>query len=422
MADKDKSGIELLRELANDVSHNSLYEILKEGREDKWGAERFGGSVKESLLSISGRIEREHAEELAAKRDLTDEARAVVERLRAIDDGKCTGADRCWEILIEALGADSRRYGAAASWQYDMSLARDRLIELIENGGKQDADVAALRELADELDFKSRVAGHRFLFSPQYNDGIRYSINDAPERIRKAVEGAPKPDAESEAERECGALLEWCGHVADLLGIDCESMTDEVQDTIMAELDKRLMPPRIEWPRLEDGGLVCFGSIVAGLDGPCEKFIFTSSMGGVCQLQDADGNIVNVMHGERVKRPDTEALGADGLLIEEGDTVYTPVGTKLTVREIGGGKVHAGFPGSDRACYCAPARFLSHTPPDTQARIDFDATIHPYTYCNEVLGWDAHRIVRRGDLADQIEAMIADLLRRQRELDAKTTG
>lgn len=316
------------------------------------------------LADIADRIDREHAEELAAeKRGLDDEAREAVERLRAIDVGECHGAICCWELLTDALETDSGyEENVHASWQNDMILTRDRLIELIENGGEQGADVAALRELADELDFKSRVAGHRFLFSPQYNDGIRYSINDAPERIRKAVEGAPKPDAESEAERECGALLEWCGHVADLLGIDCESMTDEVQDTIMAELDKRLMPPRIEWPRLEDGGLVCFGSIVAGLDGPCEKFIFTSSMGGVCQLQDADGNIVNVMHGERVKRPDTEALGADGLLIEEGDTVYTPVGTKLTVREIGGGKVHAGFPGSDRACYCAPARFLSHTP------------------------------------------------------------
>lgn len=419
MADKDKSGIELLRELANDVSHNSLYEILKEGREDKWGAERFGGSVKESLLSISGRIEREHAEELAAKRDLTDEARAVVERLRAIDDGKCTGADRCWEILIEALGADSRRYGAAASWQYDMSLARDRLIELIENGGKQDADVAALRELADELDAKIRASYRRECLSPRYNDGMRRGIGDAPERIRKAVDGAPMTDChdmlpEGMTAFDFAACMQ---ELADLTGVGYDaSRPVGFLDGVVAELDKRLTPPRIEWPRLEDGGLVCPGSMVAGLDGPCEKLIFTGSMGGVCRLQDADGNVVNVMRGERVKRPDPEVLGADGLPIEEGDTVWDTLnGERRTV-----GVVNPEY--IDCFGELFSPNLLTHTPPDTQARIDFDATIHPYTYCNEVLGWDAHRIVRRGDLADQIEAMIADLLRRQRELDAKTTG
>lgn len=118
MADKDKSGIEMLRELAKDVSHNSLYEILKEGREDKWGAERFGGSVKESLLSIAGRIERERAEELAAaKRGLTDEARVVVERTdgvvalcRVVLDYEDAGEDArelAEEVLRELDGGDA---------------------------------------------------------------------------------------------------------------------------------------------------------------------------------------------------------------------------------------------------------------------------------------------------------------------------
>lgn len=65
------------------------------------------------------------------------------------------------------------------------------------------------------------------------------------------------------------------------------------------------------WPRFDDGERVEFGSAVGGLDSPCEKFIFTRSMGGVCQLQDAGGNMVNVLHGERVKRPEPEVLAAD---------------------------------------------------------------------------------------------------------------
>lgn len=134
MADKDKSGIEMLRELAKDVSHNSLYEILKEGREDKWGAERFGGSVKESLLSIAGRIERERAEELAAaKRGLTDEARVVVERLRALDGCDVFGRSgeywkNNWEAVEKAIGADC---DYIRSYQGDLDSVRDRLIELI---------------------------------------------------------------------------------------------------------------------------------------------------------------------------------------------------------------------------------------------------------------------------------------------------
>lgn len=59
---------------------------------------------------------------------------------------------------------------------------------------------------------------------------------------------------------------------------------------------------------------------------------------------------------------------------------------------------------------------------DTQERIDDDATLVPSAYCDEVLGWDADDIVIRTDYAAKNEAMIADLLRRQRELDAKTMG
>lgn len=88
-----------------------------------------------------------------------------------------------------------------------------------------------------------------------------------------------------------------------------------MSDGIKAEIYRRMMPPGMEWPRFEDGERVEFGSAVDGLDAPCEKFIFTRSMGGVCQLQDAGGNMVNVLNGERVKRPEPEVLGADGLPI-----------------------------------------------------------------------------------------------------------
>jgi len=467
MADKDKSGIELLRELANDVSHNSLYEILKEGREDKWGAERFGGSVKESLLSISGRIEREHAEELAAKRDLTDEARAVVERLRAIDDGKCTGADRCWEILIEALGADSRRYGAAASWQYDMSLARDRLIELIENGGKQDADVAALRELADELDAKISASYCRECLSPRYNDGMRRGIGDAPERIRKAVEGAPKPDAEREVAADWvdkhGGLDEakarmkkYYGithRVLEALGLQAPPLDDQ-SERIMAELDKRLMPPGMEWPRFEDGEKVLFGDVAQDNSGDAatvEAVKFHDGQADVIFRIDCRAGTLLLSSGERVKRPDPEVLGADGLPIKAGETVYlddahadmagksgseyygkcglagVAEGEALTVSRFW--EAGAVCVKESVAAWC-PASWLTHTLPDTQARIDEDKRKSYVSYwgCLEHECCDCPATVD-GKTPDERYGVVScavaqgmDIARRQRELDAMTKG
>lgn len=52
------------------------------------GIEKLKKLADDTVRSIADQIEREHAEELAAaKRDLTDDAREVVERLRELDGG-----------------------------------------------------------------------------------------------------------------------------------------------------------------------------------------------------------------------------------------------------------------------------------------------------------------------------------------------
>lgn len=206
--------------------------------------------------------------------------------------------------------------------------------------------------------------------------------------------------------------------VLEALGLQALPLDDQ-SERIMAELDKRLMPPGMEWQRFEDGEKVLFGDVAQDNSGDAatvEAVKFHDGQADVIFRIDRRAGTLLLSSGERVKRPDTEVLGADGLPIEEGDTVWDTLnGERRTV-----GVVNPEY--IDCFGELFSPNLITHTPPDTQARIDDDATIHPYTYCNEVLGWDAHRIVRRGDLADQIEAMIADLLRRQRELDAKTTG
>lgn len=56
--------------------------------------------------------------------------------------------------------------------------------------------------------------------------------------------------------------------------------------------------------------------------------------------------------------------------------------------------------------------------PDSQEKIDADATMSPHAYCKKVLGWDDYKR-RSTTFEEKITAMNKDLLRRQRELDAR---
>ena len=108
MADKDKSGIEMLRKLAEDVYDDwSLWSILKCGKKAEWGGDDGWPKISDALRSIADQIEREHAEELAAaKRGLTDEARVAVERLRAVShDEVLKSANPDFDIVNELCAA-----------------------------------------------------------------------------------------------------------------------------------------------------------------------------------------------------------------------------------------------------------------------------------------------------------------------------
>lgn len=144
---------------------------------------------------------------------------------------------------------------------------------------------------------------------------------------------------------------------------------------------------------------------------------------------------------ERVKRP-AEVLGADGKPIKDGETVwldeahsrcagsygfedgnkYSLCGIErqemLTVED-----AHIEVDGREyvRVCTCGAwchASWLTHTPPETQERIDDDATLSPREYYNAHIGHD----VGLRDDEEVAVAMVRDLLRRQRELDKRTGG
>lgn len=384
-----------------------------------------------ALAAIADQIEREHAEELAAeKRDLTDEAREAVERLRMVShDDILRSVNPEHEIvneLCKAVGVDRQ-----STYTGTLDVVSDRIIELIEHGGRQDVDVSALRELADKMSAKKGDVLNENT-SKSFRRGAIYGIDDAPERIRKAVEGAPKPDAESDAERACAALLDWRDQVAGLLGVDAGSMADEVQDAIMAELDKRLMPPGMEWPRFEDGERVDIGDEFAWAGNAYECDAVKLGDGFALHCDEAPSSWYGYSFTDRVKRPDPEVLGADGEPIKVGETVWDSTSpndpTSSTVWRHGGplkvlrrNDVRAGFvicendQGIPLDCLAAD---LTHAAPDTQERIDEDASVPPRRYYADKIGHD----VGLKDDEEVFTAVALDLLRRQRELDAKTAG
>lgn len=169
---------------------------------------------------------------------------------------------------------------------------------------------------------------------------------------------------------------------------------------------------------------------------------------GYCVYDDGEffvttpNRSIDYAAGERVERPAPEALGADGKPIVEGETVwldeahsrcagscgfedgnkYSLCGIErqemLTVED-----AHIEVDGREyvRVCTCGAwchASWLTHTPPDTQERIDDDATLSPREYYNAHIGHD----VGLKDDEEVAVAMVLDLLRRQRELDKRTGG
>lgn len=169
---------------------------------------------------------------------------------------------------------------------------------------------------------------------------------------------------------------------------------------------------------------------------------------GYCVYDDGEffvttpNRSIDYAAGERVERPAPEALGADGKPIVEGETVwldeahsrcagscgfedgnkYSLCGIErqemLTVED-----AHIEVDGREyvRVCTCGAwchASWLTHTPPETQERIDDDATLSPREYYNAHIGHD----VGLKDDEEVAVAMVHDLLRRQRELDKRTGG
>ena len=136
---------------------------------------------------------------------------------------------------------------------------------------------------------------------------------------------------------------------------------------------------------------------------------------------------------ERVKRPNPQVLDADGVPIEIGDKVWLLPGKHCETFPLYGCKAGVEYmvsennsavhKGDGRICitggdvisgYPMPEQ-VTHREPDTQERIDDDATMPPRAYYAKHIGHD----VGLKDDEEVWTAVTAHLLRRQRELDGR---
>lgn len=244
---------------------------------------------------------------------------------------------------------------------------------------------------------------------------------------------ADKIDAEIEAARD-ESFLSHVDSLISLCGYPIRRKGEEVFD----EWIDRCFIPR---HRYEDGETVQFGDRDIDWDdtdecrAPGVQWVATAVDCNGRLLATAYDKIVAVAKTDeygRVKRRVPEVPGADGLPIEEGETVWdTESGKELSVCAIA--NADAGMiQCSDDDGYCEDydARHLTHTPPDTQQRIDADALKSTASYW-DCLGRscvdcpaeiDDKRPWERCGASSCEQAQLLDLLRRQRELDARKGG
>lgn len=272
-------------------------------------------------------------------------------------------------------------------------------------------------------------------------DRVCWLIGGDPER-EKAADWVEAQGGLDSVQERMGLYSDMLNRIDSLLAGDeqecfaADTPLDDAWDlfgAMLGELDKRLMPLGMEWPPKDcEGEGLHIGEkahfLRTGYDGDHEwdDVIVAFRHQGV--EGEGDAWIVVGEEGEAfacdcaVERP--AVLAADGLPIEVGQTVYDGIGMELTIarivpRESCVSVDHVKCTKKDStAVYDLLPSELTHTPPDTQERIDDDATMPPRAYYAKHIGHD----VRLKDDAECTEAMVRHLLNRQHGLDKRTMG
>lgn len=212
------------------------------------------------------------------------------------------------------------------------------------------------------------------------------------------------------------------GRVMHELGFE-EDMAD--RDEVERRLLARLMPEGYKWPRYESGEPLRYEDryVYDGREREVWHVDFDSC--GEPTILNKDGTRSHPDKGERVKRPTVPA--SDGEPLEVGQTVWdtdAEADTPLTVVEVSSDLVRCEYTWKDGKTYrpCYPPDQLTHQRPDSWERVEDDATLSPEVYCHrngiDISKKDGTEIF----LADTVEPMARDLVRRCRALAERERG
>lgn len=186
----------------------------------------------------------------------------------------------------------------------------------------------------------------------------------------------------------------------------------------VVEMDKRLMPPDYEWPRFEDGELVRFGDMVE-LNSRVARVcgVFISKHGFVLWGESGEDTGADMRFdypgGPRVKRPEPDPIGADGLPLKIGDKVfYIDNGEELTVTEYKNPWVRAIAQDETVNGYWPDS--LTHTKPepaDSWERLEEDAENLRQTIAEKFGDY-----IFDGSGNDSVQTRLIDIVRRAKAL------
>lgn len=252
-------------------------------------------------------------------------------------------------------------------------------------------------------------------------------------KLRESVKGATDVDEDADTAkwvREHGGLekIEMSIHEADnmraelcvWLGIDENTSWGRA----VIELDRRLMPPGMEWPRFEDDGeKVCLHDEFMGKDGKTYIVNEAKFIGKCFSLFDFCDRKPQFtgFYGERVKRPKLAPVGADGVPLKVGETVFDLCNNKYVVdsfyKRLGITMVNVHKRGCDdiKSIW---ANCLTHTKPeplDSWEKIYSDCELTGEQYVEE-------RMDEQPDDMTPEMAMALDLVSRAKALAERERG